>query len=410
MRVVAVGTVRFALVLWFAVSGLAAQTTRDSAGIQIVDNARPTWAPDRQWRLSERPIFDIGGATSPDQEFGRIVDVIRLSDGRIVVGDGDSYRLSFYDASGRQLLSVGGRGQGPGELRDFHAITRLPGDSIAVEMTRGATIFAPNGAFVRNVQFGPLPAGALQMPMVAALDRFDNGTAVVLDYPQGERRPAGARQWIDSSSLFLVDATGAVVRRLGTTPVVIFTAGAQHPSPMELGPQIVHASSGRAIYLGFSNEFAIRVYDPDWKLQRIIRRAWTPRRLTRTEIDGYVDGWMAMWSRKTGAEREAERREMRDDTYPEVVPAYAAILATPTGEIWVREPDLTGAPGCWCLAGMPTVQSKWSVFDPTGRWLGDVSMPARFIPLEVGADYVLGRSRGADDVPHAVMYRLEKPR
>ena len=36
--------------------------------------------------------------------------------------------------------------------------------------------------------------------------------------------------------------------------------------------------------------------------------------------------------------------------------------------------------------------------------------PPRFIPLEIGADYVLGRSRNADDVLRAAMYRLEKPR
>lgn len=62
------------------------------------------------------------------------------------------------------------------------------------------------------------------------------------------------------------------------------------------------------------------------------------------------------------------------------------------------------------LAGLPTVPSKWSVFDAGGRWLGDVAMPPRMIPLEIGADYILGRSLDADDVPHAVMYRLDKPR
>ena len=101
---------------------------------------------------------------------------------------------------------------------------------------------------------------------------------------------------------------------------------------------------------------------------------------------------------------------MRDGAFPEFLPAYSVILVASTGEIWAREPDLTGAPGCWCLAGLSTVPSKWSVFDNAGRWLGDVAMPPRMIPLEIGADYVLGRSRDADDVPHAVMYRLEKGR
>jgi hypothetical protein len=49
------------------------------------------------------------------------------------------------------------------------------------------------------------------------------------------------------------------------------------------------------------------------------------------------------------------------------------------------------------------------VFDASGRWLGEVAMPARFIPLEIGADYVLGRSRDTDNVTRAVMYRIVKP-
>jgi hypothetical protein len=245
---------------------------------------------------------------------------------------------------------------------------------------------------------------------VTALGRFDNGAAVVADYPQGRRGPAGRRQWVDSASLFLVDRAGAVVRPLGKAPVVMFVVAAERASPMVFGPEAVYASSGRAFYWGFSDEYAIRVYDAEWNLERIIRRAWTPRPLTDAELDAYVDGWMQMWSKKTGVEREAERNTLRENTYPEFLPAYSAILATPAGEIWVREPDLTGAPGCWCLAGLPTVPSRWSVFDADGRWLGEVAMPPRFIPLEIGADYVLGRSREPDDAPRAVMYRLDKPR
>jgi hypothetical protein len=401
---------RVALLLTCVASAAAAQTTRDSAGIRIVDNARPLWAPGREWRVSEKPILDIGDGPDADQQLGRVTGATRLSDGRVVVADGSTFQLRFYDASGRHISSVGGKGQGPGEFTSFDAIAKLGGDSIAVDSRRTATIFAPTGAFVRTMTFGSFPEGALQTPFTATLGRFDNGTAVVMDFPQGRNGPAGAKRWVDSSSLFLVDRTGAVVRRLAKMPVVVFVAGPQHPSPLDFGPDAPHASSGRLIYLGFTDQYAIRVYDSDWKLERIIRRAWVPRRLTARDIDTYVDGWMEMWSKKSGPEREAERREMREDAYPDFLPAYSAIVAASTGEIWVREPDLTGAPGCWCLAGLSTVPSKWSVFDETGRWLGDATMPSRMIPLEIGADYVLGRSLDADDVPHAVMYRLEKPR
>ncbi len=233
---------------------------------------------------------------------------------------------------------------------------------------------------------------------------------VVMDFPQGDRRPSGAQQWIDSSALFLVNAAGTVVRSLGTMPMAVFVAGESHPSPLDFGPEAQHASSARSLFVGFSDQYAIRSYNADWKLERIVRRAWTPRRFTREDIDTYVDGWMQMWSEKTGAERAAEHAEMRGASYPAYLPAHGTMLATPSGELWVREPDLTGAPGCWCVSGASSVPSSWSVFDPAGRWLGNVSMPARMTPLEIGADYVLGRSRDANKVTHAVMYHIDKPR
>ena len=44
--------------------------------------------------------------------------------------------------------------------------------------------------------------------------------------------------------------------------------------------------------------------------------------------------------------------------------------------------------------------------DAAGRWLCDVTMPARFAPKEIGADYVLGVARDDDNVEAVVMYRL----
>lgn len=410
MMTIRTAHVHLAVLLCCTTHAVTAQAARDSAGVRIIDNATPTWTPGGEWRLSAKPVLEIGSGAGPNHEFTRIAGVTRLSDGRVVVAEESTLQLMFYDSTGRRLKSVGGKGEGPGEFRDFVTISRLAGDSIAVEMRRGATIVAPTGAVVRKVEYGPFPPGALQTPVAYVLSRFDNGTAVVMDFPQGQHGPAGARRWVDSSSLFLVDHAGAVMRPLGKAPVVVFVAGTSRPVPLDLGPDAPHASTGRATYLGFNDQYAVRVYNSDWKLDRIIRRAWTPQPLTARDLDAYVDGWLKLWSKKTGAELEAERKEMRQSTYPESLPAYSAILASPGGELWVRDPDLSGAPGCWCFAGLPTVPSKWSVFDAGGRWLGDIPMPPRFIPVEIGADYVLGRSRDADNVPHVMMYRIEKPR
>ena len=50
---------------------------------------------------------------------------------------------------------------------------------------------------------------------------------------------------------------------------------------------------------------------------------------------------------------------------------------------------------------------QWNVYDPSGRYLGKVTTPARFAVAEIGEDYVLGGWRDEDDVDHIRMYRLE---
>ena len=56
-----------------------------------------------------------------------------------------------------------------------------------------------------------------------------------------------------------------------------------------------------------------------------------------------------------------------------------------------------------------SVPTGWRVFDRTGRWSGTVTMPARFNPMDIGSDYVLGLWRDEDDVEHVRLYRLMKP-
>lgn len=395
-----------------AVAGASAgaQTVRDSAGIHIIENTKPLWTTGQEWRVSPAPVVDIGGSGGPDYELGRIAGVVRLRNGTIVAADEQSYQLRFYNASGHHLRSVGRKGQGPGEFSgNIGSLTVLAGDTLAVDIMMGTSAFTPEGVFIRSVTLGPFRPGTVQSP-VMVLGRFGDGTAIASDFPQGQRRPAGAQRWVDSSSLFLLDRTGAIARPLGTLPTVVFGAVSQRPSPLNFGPEFPHASSGNLFYSALGDRYSINVYSPDWRLQRIIRRSWTPAPITSRDIDTYVDGWATLWIKTTGPAAEKERKDLRDEAYAEVLPALSTILPSRSGELWVRVPSLDGAPGCWCVAGVPTVPSRWSVFDAEGRWLGDVAMPARFTPEEIGADYVLGVARGADDVRHVVMYRLEKPR
>jgi hypothetical protein len=81
------------------------------------------------------------------------------------------------------------------------------------------------------------------------------------------------------------------------------------------------------------------------------------------------------------------------------MPAYATGLkGDRSGNVWV--------PAFEIARGTPT---RWSVFDPDGRYWGDLTTPARFRVLEIGDDYVLGVWRDDLDVEYLRKYELRKP-
>jgi hypothetical protein len=55
------------------------------------------------------------------------------------------------------------------------------------------------------------------------------------------------------------------------------------------------------------------------------------------------------------------------------------------------------------------VDRVWTVFDPEGRYLGDLTVPAGFNVFEIGPDVIIGRWTDDLDVEYVRLYRIEKP-
>lgn len=129
-------------------------TVRDSAGVEIVTNVEPAW--NTPWRVSAEPQLTLGAEEGePAQEFTWILQALRLDDGRIVVADQQSMEIRYFENTGAFVRSVGGRGGGPGEFARLEAIARLPDDSLFAYGQWQATIFDPQGEFVRSFAVEP---------------------------------------------------------------------------------------------------------------------------------------------------------------------------------------------------------------------------------------------------------------
>src|SRR6185503_5497678 len=130
-----------------------AQTSKDSAGVRVVENVRPVWTGNRSWTLSAKPVVDIGSGDDSLYQLATVMGAVRLSDGSIAVATMSTNNIRVYDARGRYVRAIGRRGQGPGEFRQVMGLTRRPGDTLVVLDSREELEFySPDGKFGRGLR------------------------------------------------------------------------------------------------------------------------------------------------------------------------------------------------------------------------------------------------------------------
>lgn len=129
------------------------------------------------------------------------------------------------------------------------------------------------------------------------------------------------------------------------------------------------------------------------ELQRIIRRDFTPNPITARDIEDWrqryiVDNWRvdeSVWERAMAGVPSRFHR------------ALGRLMVDTEGYLWVGD-----ARTRHLLTG------DWSVFDPEGRWLGTIGIPAERV-LWIGEDLVIGirydRDTGVETVEG---YRLNR--
>lgn len=107
---------------------------RDSAGVKIAENPRPS--PDSRlgWTVGTEPLVSIGTTeATADFQFHGVEDATRLGDGGIVVANGGSMELLVFDATGQYRTAWGGEGEGPGEFADMNRVRPWATDSLIAD-------------------------------------------------------------------------------------------------------------------------------------------------------------------------------------------------------------------------------------------------------------------------------------
>ena len=133
------------------------------------------------------------------------------------------------------------------------------------------------------------------------------------------------------------------------------------------------------VYIGTADDFEIEAWAFDGTLLRRVRRPFDDAAITQADFDRYVELETATRQRDRV---EEFRRRANAMPLPDTFPAYESFVLDADENLWVQHfprPD--------------EAHSMWSVFDPTGVWLGDLAVPAGLRVSEIGTDYVLGIHR-----------------
>lgn len=375
-------------------------TTRDSAGVTIVENQEVIPPNGGGWSLAAGPTLVIGSTESLDDSgLYRVRGALRLPDGRIAVANDGSGEIKLFGVNGAQLESLGGVGEGPGEFSSV-LLMGLLGDSLVIldRRLRRVSIVHPDDGFVRSFTIAEPVA---VYPMGGWL--FASGSVLIDDLPlndDGGFEDGFARE---RARLKSCDLTGALLAEFGELPgaeTYTFTRQGEHGTatgimsvPFGKSPQVAVAED--RLYFGSQDRYEIRVFDSGGSLRTLVRLDRSPVPVTNTDLESHI-----RYTLDESDEDEARIQREMFEQMPRIEfrPAHGAIAADRKGFLFVEE---------FRVPGMETVPV--TVFDPDGRLVGRIEIPADIEVLEIGPDYVLALYEDAMDVEYVHMYELTRP-
>ena len=325
-------------------------TTRDSAGVEIVESRVCAWGASAPWTVSETAELTIGEPGAQNvYDFARVADVLRYPDGRIAVADDGNGVVRIFGADGRHQRTVGKLGDGPGEFRSIRRIL-LGQERLWVFDPRRAQVSAFDDSGVltetRPVQVGGAEAqsiGDVRLIRDGELFGIDGSTTVPGTAPSPLR---------DTAYVFRLGRTPRSVLAVSSswTDQVVGGQSGLRTQPLTVPSWDV---AGSNLYFSSGEHFEFAVADTAGRVRRIVRRL---------------------------------------EPAPPTLPVYDDLLVDPSGDVWARR--------------FGAEQTEWDLYDSRGSCRGTVRMPAGLTVHEIGEDYVLGVWRGGQDVAQVRLHRL----
>ena len=348
-----------------------AVAARDSAGIRIVESAATARSPI-DWRLATEPHWVVGELQGDAPYLlSRVEGAMEVAEGEIVIANGDTNELRFFDEEGRWTRSLGGEGEGPGEFQYLRALGPCdPEGFVAFDLNWQRNTYRMDGTFVEKTVL-TAPSGVT--PYSLACDAEGNFMILGWGRAIGDGPILGFYQAHDR--LVLAGDDGEVAVEFGRRLVSerIGTRGGSRPHPA--GRATRFALHAGLAYVGSGERFEVEVWSLDGTLLSLIRGPQVSLEVTDSVRTAYLDAQLAA---ADPGRRAALRSSIGEWEWPEQLPAFTDLRLDGSGAIWAKR-----------FTVLDDEPETWSILDAERAYLGDLQLGAGQRLLGFGEDYLL---------------------
>ena len=285
-------------------------------------------------------VYRIGTLFGEEwQEFGRVPKVAFDGVGQLYVFDSQTLHIHVVDGSGGLRRTLGGPGDGPGEIRRAQRFVVMPNGRVVVGDTGHLAyqLFDANGDFERRVRMGLGDAGGTLwdfIPDPAGDALFSAVGSQMLLFVSSGNAPSHTTRPIER-----LDLTGEVVARdtvvdAWLPPGVEWLMSGSR-EPIEFGPRmLLGVLPDGTVAFSDSSAYAIKLVRPGAGVHRILRWPLQPVRVTNRMKEAEKDR-QRQGPFPPGMERY-ERERIDGLVFSEVVSIVRELGVGWDGEIWVQ--------------------------------------------------------------------------
>jgi hypothetical protein len=393
-------------------------------------------------RIASRPVHQgvaelardlaIGVADGDDHYMiGGIDDIAVAPNGVMYVLDRSVPALRVYDAKGKFVKTIGRNGSGPGEFRSAAAI--------AVARNGNVLLWDPGNARINVytaagdvVTSWPTRGNTGSASGRGLLLSDTSGVTYVHTFlwrREGQRITRGGEGWIrfDSTGT-LLDTVSAPAGGRGAELQAERNGGS---SMMSVNVPFAASYFAQRSPLGYfvtgqASRLAVDLHEPGKPIASIRRDVPTQTVSARERDSARADVVRKMLEFDPGW-------SWNGPEIPKVKPAYSGLYVGADGSIWVetsKGPEIADDSSALGRGNMMMTQQRsgagrgggrgpsfswscpsdaWSVYDiyePAGRYLGQVRIPEKIEPIVLRGDFVWAATCNQDDVPQIVRYRI----